>query len=150
MGCFSLPEALKSASSGWRFRSTVLAAPLEGVFNMKARHIFAAGAALLGAAMLASPALAIEQIHIPDSSAAQSSGTPDALFDKSIPATWQKKTDGGDQMNAKSPFHVYFSGGSGYGQQTDSQTFGEDAKKPGSEFHQNGVPLQGPLLFPQY
>ncbi len=115
---------------------------------MKARHVLAAGAALLGAALLASPALAIEQIHIPDSSAAQSSGAPDALFDKSIPSTWQKKTDG-DQTNAKSPFHFYFSGGSGYGQQTDGQSFTEDPKKPGSEFHQNGIPLQYPLLLPQ-
>ena len=48
-------------------------------------------AALLGAVALTSPAFAIEQIHIPDASAAQNSGPPDALFDKSVPTTWQQK-----------------------------------------------------------
>ncbi|HWU25775.1 MAG TPA: hypothetical protein VN154_05175 [Rhizomicrobium sp.] len=111
---------------------------------MNIRHVLSAGAALIGATLFAGPVLAMEQIHIPDSSAAQSSGPPDALFDKSVPATWQKKTDG-QQTNGAGPLHFSFSSGSAYGQ-TTTQSFGEDAKTPGSEFHLNGVPLQDPYF----
>jgi hypothetical protein len=107
---------------------------------MKLQYAFAAGAALL--AIAASPAFALEQIHIPDSTAAQNSGPPDALFDKSMPTTWQKKSD--SQKGGQSGFHFSVSGGNQYGEPTSG--FGEDAKTPGSEFHQNGVPLQDPYF----
>jgi len=106
---------------------------------MKLRYSLAAVAALLGAVALASPALAIEQIHIPDPSAAQNSGPPDALFDKSVPTSWQKNATDKQSGGALSNFH--FSATSGNGSNTGGSTFGEDAKTPGSEFHQNGQPL---------
>lgn len=108
---------------------------------MKLRTALLASAALLGAAALASPALAIEQIHIPDASAAPSSGPPDALFDKSVPTTWQKKSD--DDQNAGSSLgQFHFSANSGYGPNTQSSsTPGMDPHVPGSEFRQNGQPL---------
>jgi len=71
-----------------------------------------AATALLGLAAFASPALAIEQIHIPDSSAAQNSGPPDALFDKSVPTTWQSKQNQ-QQSNGLGSFH--FSAGASSG-----------------------------------
>jgi hypothetical protein len=111
---------------------------------MKLHYSFAAGAALLGLAAFASPVFAMEQIHIPDSTAAQNSGPPDALFDKSIPTTWQKKSDADQSGDGLGNFHFSATNGNGYGQ--PSTTFGEDATKPGSEFHQNGVPLQDPYF----
>lgn len=113
---------------------------------MKLHCSLAAGAALLGLAMLASPVLAMDQIHIPDPSAADNSGPPDALFDKSVPTNWQKKSEQ-SQQNGMGNFHFSASGGSGYGQSNSS--FGENANVPGSEFHQNGVPLNDPYLFPR-
>ena len=112
---------------------------------MKLRYSLTAGAALLGLAVFASPAFAMEQIHIPDASAAENSGPPDALFDKSVPTTWQKKSDQ-QQSGGMGNFHFSASSGNGYDQ--SSTDFGEDAKKPGSEFRQNGTPLQDPY-FPQ-
>ncbi|HUO92307.1 MAG TPA: hypothetical protein VMU22_05260 [Rhizomicrobium sp.] len=103
-----------------------------------------AATALLGLAAFASPALAIEQIHIPDSSAAQNSGPPDALFDKSVPTTWQSKQNQ-QQSNGLGSFH--FSAGAGNNPYSDEQRQystgfqGENAAAPGSEFHNNGVPL---------
>ena len=119
---------------------------------MKFSYSLAAGAALLGLALAAGPALAIEQIHIPDSTASQNSGPPDALFDKSVPTTWQKKSD--EQQSGQSNFHFSVSGGSNYGQSNYGQSgygqsnsnFGENANVPGSEFHQNGVPLADPYF----
>ena len=105
---------------------------------MKLRYSLAAAAAILGAAGLFSPALAIEQIHIPDSSAAQNSGPPDALFDKSVPTSWQQKADEKQSGGPLSNFH--FSASSGNGMTNNNSSFGEDAKTPGSEFHQNGQP----------
>ncbi len=110
---------------------------------MKLHYSLAAGAALLGLAAFANPALAMEQIHIPDSSAAQNSGPPDALFDKSVPTSWQKKSDA-QQSGGFNNFHFSATGGNAYG--PTSTSFGEDATKPGSEFHQNGVPLQDPYF----
>ena len=102
-------------------------------------------AALLGAVALASPAFAIEQVHIPDASAAQNSGPPDALFDKSVPTTWQQKQNQQQQSNGLGSFH--FSAGAGNNPYADEQRQyttgyqGENAATPGSEFHQNGQPL---------
>lgn len=116
---------------------------------MKLRLTLAAVAALIGAAALASPALAIEQIHIPDSSAADNSGPPDALFDKSVPTTWQQKQNLQQQQgpNGLGNFHFSATSGNGYGSngsQYSTGFQGENANTPGSEFHQNGVPLYGP------
>jgi hypothetical protein len=103
-----------------------------------------AATALLGLAALASPALAIEQVHIPDTSAAQNSGPPDALFDKSVPTTWQNKQSQ-QQSNSLGSFH--FSAGAGNNPYSDEQRQyttgfqGENAAQPGSEFHNNGVPI---------
>lgn len=94
--------------------------------------------------LAASPAFAIEQIHIPDTSAAQSSGPPDALFDKSVPTNWQKKQDD-QQSNGLGSFH--FSAGAGNNPYSDEQRQyttgfqGENAGAPGSEFRNNGVPI---------
>jgi hypothetical protein len=102
--------------------------------------------ALLGAVALTSPAFAIEQVHIPDSSAAQNSGPPDALFDKSVPTTWQQKLEQQQQQsNGLGNFH--FSAGAGNNPYADEQRQystgfqGENAGAPGSEFHNNGVPI---------
>jgi hypothetical protein len=113
---------------------------------MKLRLTLAAAAALLGAAALASPALAIEQIHIPDSSAANNSGPPDALFDKSVPTTWQQKQNLQQQQGQSGLGNFHFSAttGNGYGSTSSSYSTGfqgENANVPGSEFHQNGVAL---------
>jgi|HubBroStandDraft_2_1064218.scaffolds.fasta_scaffold1223239_1 hypothetical protein len=112
---------------------------------MKLRYSLTAGAALLGVLAFAGPALAMEQIHIPDATAAENSGPPDALFDKSVPTSWQKKSEQ-QQSTGMGNFHFSATGGSGYGQ--SSSGFGEDAAKPNSEFHQNGTPIQDPY-FPQ-
>jgi hypothetical protein len=105
-----------------------------------------AAAAIVGiaGALAASPAFAIEQVHIPDASAAQNSGPPDALFDKSVPTTWQQKQDQ-KQQNGLGGFHFSVSGGNGGPSQSSSPystSFrGENAGTPGSEFHNNGVPI---------
>jgi hypothetical protein len=112
-----------------------------------------AAMALLGAAAFVSPALAIEQVHIPDSTAADNSGPPDALFDKSIPTTWQQKQDPNQSSSGLSSFH--FSAGSGSNPYSDEQRQyttgfqGESAGTPGSEFHNNGVPLNPYYAPPQ-
>jgi hypothetical protein len=113
---------------------------------MSLRYSLAATMALLGAAALTTPAAAIEQVHIPDASAANNSGPPDALFDKSIPTTWQKKSDAAQNGGAGS-FH--FSVNSSSGQPQSSNSFGEDAKVPGSEFQQNGTVYQDPYFSPR-
>jgi hypothetical protein len=107
---------------------------------MKLRLTFAAGAAVLAAAF-ASPALAIEQVHIPDSTAADSSGPPDALFDKSVPTTWQQKQDANQNGNGMGGFHFSVNNGNSYYQQQNSSGFSENAQTPGSEFRNNGVAL---------
>lgn len=100
----------------------------------------ALAAAFAGVVGFAAPALAIEQIHIPDASAAQNSAPPDALFDKSIPTTWQKKAD--EKQSGGSNFH--FTVQSGSDQVQPRQNFGNTANQPGSEFHQNGVVVGDP------
>ena len=113
---------------------------------MKLPLMLAVGAC---AAVLASPALAIEQIHIPDPSAAHNSGPPDALFDKSVPTTWQEKAKEKDS-NPLGTFHFSATGGSSYGNSYGSTSrFGEDAKVPDSEFFTNGVPLYQDPFAPQ-
>jgi hypothetical protein len=95
-------------------------------------------------ALAASPAFAIEQVHIPDTSAAQSSGPPDALFDKSVPTTWQQKQDQ-QKQNGLGGFHFSVTSGNGNATQSSSPYSsgfqGENAGTPGSEFHNNGVPI---------
>ena len=123
---------------------------------MSLRFTLAASAVLLGTVALTVPAMAIEQIHIPDPGAASSSAPPDALFDNSIPTTWQKKSS--DQQtngNGLGGFHFSVSSGSGYnnfngfsGGQPYGSSVGEDAKVPLSEFRTNGQPLPDPY-FPQ-
>lgn len=107
-----------------------------------------AAVALLGAAAFVSPALAIEQVHIPDFSAADNSGPPDALFDKSVPTTWQQKQNlQQQQQNGTGLGSFHFSAGAGNNPYADEQRQyttgfqGENAAAPGSEFHNNGVPV---------
>ena len=107
---------------------------------MKLHASLLASAALVGAAVLASPAFAIQQIHIPNSSAAQNSGPPDALFDKSVPTSWQKNADEKKAGDGFGNFHFSVGGGSGGSPQTQSSGFG-NAGTPGSEFRQNGQPV---------
>lgn len=116
---------------------------------MKLVVVLAASAVATG--ILATPALAMEDIHIPDTSAAQNSGPPDALFDRSVPDTWQKKSDDSQPSgNRNSGFSFSFgagngnTGGSSNGFVTNQQQptggqYREDASKPGSEFYDNGA-----------
>ncbi len=103
-------------------------------------------AAVATLAVLSGPALALQQVTIPDSSAAASSAPPDALFDKSVPTTWEKKAE--EKQNT-SGFH--FSAGSG---RTDS-TYNaggsslDQARTPGSEFSQSRPAYNDPFAQPQ-
>ena len=101
-------------------------------------------------ALAASPAFAIEQVHIPDPSAAPSSAPPDALFDKSVPTTWQQKQDQ-QKQNGLGGFHFSVTSGNGTPAESSSPYStgfkGENAGAPGSEFRNNGVPL-GPYYAP--
>lgn len=112
---------------------------------MSLRYSLAAAMGILGAAALITPAAAIEQVHLPDASAASNSGPPDALFDNSIPTSWQKKADG-NQAAGQSGFHFSMTGSSGQDQSLNQNTFGEDAKVPNSEFHLNGTVYQDPYF----
>jgi hypothetical protein len=108
---------------------------------MQFRLVLATAAVVLAV----SPAFAIEQVHIPDTSAANSSAPPDALFDKSVPTTWQNKQDQQQQSNGLGNFH--FSAGAGNNPYSNEQRQytsgfqGETANAPGAEFHNNGIPL---------
>lgn len=120
---------------------------------MSLRLTLAASAVLLGTVALSAPAFAIEQIHIPDPSAAPSSAPPDALFDSSIPTTWQKKSDSNQQSNGLGGFHFSVTGNNGYSNyngysagQVNGSNFGENANAPMSEFHTNGQALPSPYF----
>ena len=101
-------------------------------------RFLAAGAALV--VLAAGPALAIEQIHIPDSSAAPSSGAPDALFDKSVPANWQEKTDQ-NHGNQAGGFHFSVTGGS------QSNAFGQILSAPDPRILQLAMKLSLRFVF---
>lgn len=110
---------------------------------MTFRISLGAAAALLGASLLAAPALAMESVHIPDSSTPNNAMPPDGLFDDSVPQTWHKKTDSSDltssgsQQSGIGGFH--FSVSNGYGQTPQSSSSGsayDNARTPGSEFYQ--------------
>jgi hypothetical protein len=113
---------------------------------MSFRFPFAAAAAFVGMAAFAAPALALQTIHIPDpSTQAQGEGPPDALFDKSIPDSWQKKPTENSKQGLGS-FHFTVSGsnsysatGSGFGTSPTASGYGAP-NQPGSEFYR---PLPG-------
>ncbi len=102
-------------------------------------------AAVTLVALGASPAFAIQQITIPDPSAAANSGPPDALFDRSVPTTWQKKAD---ESQNRSPFSVSFGSGHGDVVPSDGNAV-DDAKTPGSEFNHNRPAYNDPFARPQ-
>jgi hypothetical protein len=98
---------------------------------MNLRFPFAAAVLVASAALVTAPAFAIEQIHIPDTSAAQSSAPPDALFDSSVPTIWQQKAQE-NQSNGLGNLHFSVNSGNGY--TSSSSSYGENANAPGSEF----------------
>ncbi len=104
---------------------------------------FPLAAVLVGLGFLAAPALAMETIHIPDSSTPNNSA-PDGLFDNSVPDTWQKKSDLTDSQSDQTGIgKFHFSVGSSSGLTQPSSSYGDaygDARVPGSEFYQ---PLPG-------
>jgi hypothetical protein len=113
---------------------------------MKTRLPFLAAAALLGLTALAGPAFAIQNVYVPDPNQPQNGGPPDALFDKSVPAEWQQKTDNSQSSSSLSRFHFSVGSGNGDNYQSTTQNFGENANVPLSEFKNNGVPLSDPYF----
>ncbi|HEY5047986.1 MAG TPA: hypothetical protein VII49_08220 [Rhizomicrobium sp.] len=110
---------------------------------MSLRFSLAAAAALFGLAALATPASAMQIIQIPDPNAPAADATPDGVFDKSFPDSWQKKPADGQQ--GASSFHFTMSGASG-GFGTQSPSAYGDAKQAGSEFYQPMLGYQVPLF----
>jgi hypothetical protein len=114
---------------------------------MSFRLSFAAAVAFTGMAALAAPAFALQTIHVPDpSTQAQGDGPPDALFDKSIPDSWQKKPTDDNKQQGLGSFHFTVSGssgtapiGSGFDGSPTASGYGA-ANQPGSEFYH---PLPG-------
>lgn len=101
-------------------------------------HRISLSAAAVLVALLASPAFAMDIVHIPDSSTPNNGAPPDGLFDNSIPDTWQKKSDITDdgQTNAGSGSGFHFSVTNNTSQtQTPSSAWGS-SQTPGSEFYQ--------------
>ncbi|MGD0144414.1 MAG: hypothetical protein ABSC92_14765 [Rhizomicrobium sp.] len=110
---------------------------------MSLRFPLAAAAALMVLGVLSAPASAIQTIQIPDPTApANANGTaPDALFDNSIPDSWQKKGDSSNSQFNTGGFHFSVRSSSSYGgyEPSSSSTY-HDPLVPGSEFYQ---PLPG-------
>ena len=114
---------------------------------MSLRLSLAAVAALIGVAAFAAPASAVMQvIHLPDPDAPIQNTPPDGMFDKSVPDTWQKKTDDGTPQKPGS-FHFTMSGAAGDFSPTQAPSAYEAAKRPLSEFYQ---PLPGYQGYPGY
>lgn len=109
---------------------------------MSHRFSLAATAVVIGMVVLAAPASAVMQITpMPDPNAPAQNSAPYGLFDKSIPDTWQKKSEDGAQQNLNS-FHFTVSGSSSSGAYNTSgaPSAYDAAKRPGSEFYE---PLPG-------
>jgi hypothetical protein len=114
---------------------------------MSLRVSLAAAAALLG--VMVAPAFAAQTITIPDPRVGSSNGSaPDALFDNSIPDTWQKKSDSSDTQNKPSGFHFSVRGSNDQYQPASdaNSTSYHDPRVPGSEFYQPLPSYSDPYL----
>jgi len=109
---------------------------------MSLRVTLVAATAFIGLSVLVAPAFAAQTITIPDPRVSNSNGTaPDALFDNSIPDTWQKKGDSSDSQKPTG-FHFSVRGSNDQYQPASNpnSTSYHDPSVPGSEFYQ---PLPG-------
>lgn len=116
---------------------------------MSIRFPLAAAMALVGLSSFAAPAFAAQTITIPDPRVTNSNGAaPDALFDNSIPDTWQKKGDSADSLNKPTGFHFSVRGSNEqYQPASDSNsTSYHDPRVPGSEFYQPLPSYSDPYL----
>jgi hypothetical protein len=119
---------------------------------MSIRFPLAAAAALIGLGALTAPAFATQTITIPDPRVTNSNGTaPDALFDNSIPDTWQKKGDSSDSQNKPTGFHFSVRGSNDQYQPASNpnSTAYHDPLTPGSEFYQPLPGTSDPYLLPR-
>jgi hypothetical protein len=109
---------------------------------MSIRVSLVAAVALIG--LTAAPAFAAQTITIPDPRVTNSNGAPpDALFDNSIPDSWEKKSDSSDNQNNKlGGFHFSVRGSNEQYQPATNPNSASyrDPLVPGSEFYQ---PLPG-------
>jgi hypothetical protein len=109
---------------------------------MSLRVSLVAAAALVG--LMVAPAFAAQTITIPDPRITNSNGAPpDALFDNSVPDSWQKKSDSsGSQNSGLGGFHFSVRGSNDQFQPASNpnSTSYHDPLVPGSEFYQ---PLPG-------
>jgi hypothetical protein len=116
---------------------------------MSIRFPLVAAAALIGLSALTAPVFAAQTITIPDPRVSSSNGTtPDALFDNSIPDTWQKKSDSSDSQNKPSGFHFSVRGSNDqYQPAADANsTSYHNPLVPGSEFYQPLPSYSDPYL----
>jgi hypothetical protein len=118
---------------------------------MSFRFSLAAAAALIGLSALSAPVSAAQTITIPDPRVSNSNGTtPDALFDNSIPDTWQKKGDSSDSQKPTG-FHFSVRGSNDQYQPAANanSTAYHDPLTPGSEFYQPLPAYSDPYLAPR-
>lgn len=107
---------------------------------MSLRVSLVAAAALVG--LMVVPAFATQTITIPDPRVTNSNAPPDALFDNSIPDSWEKKSDSSDNQNKGTGFHFSVRGSNDQYQPASNPNSSSyhDPLVPGSEFYQ---PLPG-------
>jgi len=109
---------------------------------MLVRFSLAAAAAVIGIAVLSTPAFAVMQvIQLPDPSAPASLANtpPDGLFDKSFSDHWQNPSSNGSGNSSgtgASPFHFTVNGASSGFTGTGNPSAIETSKQAGSEFYQ--------------
>jgi hypothetical protein len=93
--------------------------------------------------LMVAPAFAAQTITIPDPRITNSNAAPpDALFDNSVPDSWQKKSDSPNSQNGLGGFHFSVRGSNDQFQPASNpnSTSYHDPLVPGSEFYQ---PLPG-------
>ena len=119
---------------------------------MSIRFPLAAAAALIGLGALTAPAFATQTITIPDPRVTGSNGgPPDALFDNSIPDTWEKKSDSSGDQNKGTGFHFSARGSNDQYQPASNPNSASyhDPLVPGSEFYQPLPGYSDPYLLPR-
>ena len=98
------------------------------------------------------PAFATQTITIPDPRVTNSNGAPpDALFDNSIPNTWEKKSDSSSDLNKGTGFHFSARGSNDQYQPASNPNSASyhDPLVPGSEFYQPLPGYSDPYLLPR-
>jgi hypothetical protein len=114
---------------------------------------FAVAVALIGFSALTVPGFAAQTIQMPDPRVSNSnSSAPDALFDNSIPDTWEKKSDSSESQNNKlGGFHFSVRGSNDQYQPASNanSTSYHDPLVPGSEFYQPLPSVTDPYLLPR-